>query len=94
MRSLHVGMKAQNMKVIDKMKELIWDERIYPIDIIKMAINNYSEISKISFFFCVDVHKVKLSFEDLKIDFDIVKNEFCNHLIELIAVVRGESEQF
>ncbi len=76
------------------MKELILDKRIYPIDIIKIAINNYSEISKISFSFGLDMHKVKLSFENLNIDFDIVKDEFCNHLIELISVVRGESERF
>ena len=76
------------------MNELILDERIYPLSIMKMAINNYCEISKISLSFNLDSHKVSLNFEDLKIDFDIVKNEFCNHLIELITVTRGESEQF
>lgn len=76
------------------MNELILDERIYPLSIIKMAIHNYCEISKIFLTFGINSHKVSLNFEELNTDFDIVKNEFCNHLIELITVAREESELF
>ncbi len=87
-------MKIRNLMVINKMNELILDDRIYPLNIIKTAINNYCEISKIFLYFNIDSHKVLLNFEDLNLNFDIVKNEFCNHLIELITVARGESERF
>lgn len=68
------------------------DSRIYPLEITRQAITDYSNIAKISVEFSID-NKYILHFTDLKHDFNLTKSEFCNYLIQLYADIGEGSEQ-
>jgi hypothetical protein len=69
------------------------DTRIYPIEIVQRAISDYKGIAKITFTYIKNTSKLALNFNDIKPDFELIKNEFCNYLIQLHAVMGEGSEQ-
>lgn len=75
------------------MHSLIIDNRIYQTEIIKRAISDYDDIAKITLSTGADTTKSMLQFEQLVTDFELIKNEFCNYLIQLHAVTGEGSEQ-
>jgi hypothetical protein len=75
------------------MHSLIIDNRIYQTEIIKRAISDYDDIAKITLSTGADTTKSMLQFEQLITDFELIKNEFCNYLIQLHAVTGEGSEQ-
>lgn len=72
------------------MNEMVLDESIYPLEIIKKAIEDYSKIVRVDLSSSQDTNKVFLQFGDSDIEFTKIKDEFCNYLIRLIAVTKGE----
>ena len=75
------------------MYSVIIDNRIYQTEIIKRAISDYDDIAKITLSTGADTTKSMLQFEQLVTDFELIKNEFCNYLIQLHAVTGEGSEQ-
>jgi hypothetical protein len=73
---------------------LTLDNRIYPNEIIMQAVSDYDAIANITLTYSIDGNKCVLVFEDLKAEYKLVKNEFCNYLIQLYAVVREETGKF
>ncbi len=69
--------------------EIILDNRIYPESIINTAINDYSSLAEISYMTTSDTHKIKISFSNFDLGFEIIRHEFCNYLIDLYAASIG-----
>lgn len=70
---------------MEMLNQIVLDSRIYPIYIITKAMEDYRKIAEISYEFNNDTQKVILDFKNFPTDFQIIKDEFCNYLIELIS---------
>lgn len=68
-----------------------FDDRIYEIKFIMQAIEDYNNIASISYIFNESNHIITLTFKEFTLDFELIKNEFCNYLIELIATNKERS---
>lgn len=68
-----------------RMSEFELDLNIYPLQCILTAIENYNQI--VAFSYQEDSNKniITLEFCSTEIDPTLIKDEFCNHLIELIS---------
>lgn len=75
------------------MNHLSLDTRIYPIEIVQRAISDYNGMARITFNYVKNTSKLTLNFNALEIDFELIKNEFCNYLIQLHSVMGEGSAQ-
>lgn len=66
------------------------DKRIYPLGIIQKAVDDYLSIAIILINSKSNSNQVILEFQNFTINFLELKDEFCNYLIELIAINKGE----
>lgn len=70
--------------MVIRLNSIEFNTRIYPSNIVELAINEFKEYACITCNYNNDNKKIVLSFRDLKIDFDTISNEICNYLIAVI----------